>query len=62
VLPASEGCHLYCCTAVPQAKEEGTVAYVSNMWDTYFEGGRDHRLDHLSVTQLPYYDGQLKAE
>lgn len=32
------------------------------MWDTYFEGGRDHRLDHLSVTQLPYYDGQLKAD
>lgn len=40
-----------------QAKEEGIVAYVSNMWDTYFEGGRDHRLDRLSITQLPYYDG-----
>lgn len=41
----------------PQAQAEGTVTYVSNMWDTYFEGGRDHRLDHLSITQLPYYDG-----
>lgn len=41
----------------PQAQAEGTVTYVSNMWDTYFEGGRDHRLDRLSITQLPYYDG-----
>lgn len=40
-----------------QAQAEGTVTYVSNMWDTYFEGGRDHRLDRLSITQLPYYDG-----
>ncbi len=42
-----------------QAQAEGTVTYVSNMWDTYFEGGRDHRLDRLSITQLPYYDGAL---
>ena len=40
-----------------QAQAEGSVTYVSNMWDTYFEGGRDHRLDRLSITQLPYYDG-----
>lgn len=52
-------CRVPACTAPPvlQAKEEGIVTYVSNMWDTYFEGGRDHRLDRLSITQLPYYDG-----
>ena len=63
--PHAYRCHLAHCslTRTPpgsmqaQAKEEGTVTYVSNMWDTYFEGGRDHRLDRLSITQLPYYDG-----
>ena len=40
-----------------QAKEEGVVTYVSNLYDTYFEGGRDHRLERVSITQLPYYDG-----
>lgn len=38
------------------------MTYVSNMWDTYFEGGRDHRLDRLSITQLPYYDGGCCCE
>lgn len=37
------------------------MTYISNMWDTYFEGGRDHRLDRLSITQLPYYDGARLA-
>jgi hypothetical protein len=41
----------------PQAKAEGIVAYVSNLWDTCFEGGRDHRLERPSVTALPYFEG-----
>ena len=39
------------------AKIEGTVTYVSNLFDTYFEGGKDHFLDNLSITHLPYFDG-----
>ena len=27
------------------------------MWDTYFEGGRDHRIARPTIQHLPYYDG-----
>ena len=27
------------------------------MFDLYFEKGRDHRVDKVSATTLPYYDG-----
>lgn len=55
--PRSDRLREWYLTMLNRAKEEGTVTYISNMWDTYFEGGRDHRLDRLSITQLPYYDG-----
>ena len=40
-----------------RAKEEGIVTYVSNLYDTYFEGGRDHRVHKPSVLALPYFEG-----
>jgi hypothetical protein len=26
-----------------RARDEGSVAHISTLWDSYFEGGRDHR-------------------
>ncbi len=39
------------------AKEEGIVSHLSTLWDTYFEGGRDHRLERCSATHIPYMEG-----
>ena len=39
------------------AKDRGVVTYISNLFDTFFEGGRDHRLAKPSVTNMPYLDG-----
>ena len=42
-----------------QAKSEGIVTYLSNLYDTFFEGGKDHRVDKPSVLHLPYFEGAL---
>ena len=43
-----------------QAKSEGIVTYLSNLYDTFFEGGKDHRVDKPSVLHLPYFEGALR--
>ena len=40
-----------------QAKSEGIVTYLSNLYDTFFEGGKDHRVEKPSVLHLPYFEG-----
>jgi E1A/CREB-binding protein len=40
-----------------QAKVEGSVTHVTTLWDSFFEGGRDHRYDKPSVTLIPYLEG-----
>ena len=40
-----------------QAKQEGIVTYISNLYDTFFEGGKDHRVERPSATHLPYFEG-----
>lgn len=40
-----------------QAKSEGIVTYLSNLYDTFFDGGKDHRVDKPSVLHLPYFEG-----
>lgn len=40
----------------PQAKAEGIVTHVSNLFDTFFDGGKEHRLEKPSITQLPYFE------
>eukprot|EP00879_Flechtneria_rotunda_P004691 GHRR01004955.1.p1 GENE.GHRR01004955.1~~GHRR01004955.1.p1 ORF type:complete len:1088 (+),score=359.45 GHRR01004955.1:402-3266(+) len=40
-----------------KAREDGSVCHIGTLWDTYFEGGRDHRLEKCSVTQIPYLEG-----
>jgi hypothetical protein len=48
----------YCCVLRRvQAKAEGIVTYVSNLFDTFFEGGKDHRLEKPSITHVPYFEG-----
>lgn len=42
-----------------QAKSEGIVTYLSNLFDTFFEGGKDHRVDKPSVLHMPYFEGTL---
>jgi E1A/CREB-binding protein len=39
------------------AKAEGIVCHLSTLWDTYFEGGRDHRVDKCSAVHIPYLEG-----
>lgn len=39
------------------AKDEGIVVHLSTLWDTYFEGGKDHRTDKCSATHIPYLEG-----
>lgn len=40
-----------------KCKDEGIVSYVSNLWDTFFEGGKEHRFERPSATHLPYFEG-----
>ena len=42
------------------AKEEGTVTHLSNLFDTFFDGGKDHRT-RVSSTCLPYLEGAAPA-
>ena len=39
------------------AQEEGVVTHLSNLYDTFFPGGRDHRIERPSITQVPYFEG-----
>ena len=43
------------------AQEEGVVTHLSNLYDTFFPGGRDHRIERPSVTQVPYFEGTLSS-
>ena len=40
-----------------RAKEEGIVVNIANLFDSFFQGGRDHCIQHPSITSLPYLDG-----
>ena len=40
------------------AQEEGVVTHLSNLYDTFFPGGRDHRIERPSITQVPYFEGE----
>ncbi|KAF5831026.1 histone acetylation protein-domain-containing protein [Dunaliella salina] len=39
------------------AKYEGVVLHLSTLWDTYFPGGKDHRMERCSATHIPYLQG-----
>ncbi|MEW5317257.1 MAG: hypothetical protein WDW38_008570 [Sanguina aurantia] len=39
------------------AQQEGIVKHITTLWDTYFEGGKDHRLERCSAAHIPYLEG-----
>ncbi len=40
-----------------QARSEGIVIHLSTLWDTYFPGGKDHRMEKCSAVSIPYLEG-----
>ena len=40
-----------------RAKEQKIVYKTSNLWDLFFEGGKDHRVDPCRALDLPYFEG-----
>lgn len=55
--PRSEHLREWYLRMLRQAQVEGSVTHLSNLWDTFFDGGRDHRVDRPSSTHLPYFEG-----
>ena len=55
--PRSDRLREWYLTLLRAAKERGIVAHISNLFDTFFEGGRDHRVPKPSVTHMPYLEG-----
>lgn len=55
--PRSDRLREWYLTLLRTAKAEGTVAHLSNLFDTFFEGGRDHRIERASITHMPYFEG-----
>jgi E1A/CREB-binding protein len=55
--PRSDRLREWYLTLLRMAKAEGTVAHLSNLFDTFFEGGRDHRMERASITHMPYFEG-----
>ncbi|BDA47644.1 probable histone acetyltransferase HAC1 [Coccomyxa sp. Obi] len=55
--PRSEHLREWYLRMLRQSQLEGVVTHLSNLWDTFFEGGRDHRIERPSSTHLPYFEG-----
>ena len=55
--PRSDRLRAWYLDMLKDAKSKGIVAHLSTLWDTYFEGGRDHRLERCSATHIPYLEG-----
>ncbi len=55
--PRSEHLREWYLRMLRQSQLEGIVTHLSNLWDTFFEGGRDHRIERPSSTHLPYFEG-----
>lgn len=52
-IPRSDRLRNWYLDMLRDAKVKGIVAGLSTLWDTYFEGGRDHRMPVCSATQVP---------
>jgi len=40
-----------------KGQAEGIISHCTNMYDKYFDGGREHRLEKVSMSSIPYYEG-----
>ena len=56
-VPRSDRLREWYLNMLRRSQKEGTVTYISNMFDTFFDGGKDHRVARPSVTDLPYLAG-----
>lgn len=56
-IPRSDRLRAWYLDMLRRSKEEGIVTHISTLWDTFFEGGRDHRCDRISATYIPYLEG-----
>ena len=56
-VPRSDRLREWYLSMLKRCQEEGIVTYVSNLFDTFFNGGKDHRVSRPSVTDLPYLAG-----
>ncbi len=55
--PRSDRLRAWYIDMLKDAKNKGIVVHLSTLWDTYFEGGRDHRLERCTATHVPYLEG-----
>ena len=55
--PRSDRLRAWYLDMLRKAREEGLVQHVTTLWDTYFEGGRDHRMERCSAAAIPYLEG-----
>ena len=56
-VPRSDRLREWYLSMLKRSQEERSVVYISNLVDTFFEGGKDHRIENPSVTDLPYFAG-----
>lgn len=56
-VPRSDRLREWYLSMLKRSQEEGIVTYMSNLFDTFFNGGKDHRVLRPSVTDLPYLAG-----
>ncbi|KAK9866771.1 hypothetical protein WJX84_010523 [Apatococcus fuscideae] len=58
-LPRSDRLRDWYLQMLRRAKAQGIVVHLSNLFDTFFEGGKDHRLPKCSIKDLPYFEGDF---
>jgi E1A/CREB-binding protein len=56
-VPRSDRLREWYHTALRKSKKDGVVTHLSNLVDTFFEGGRDHRCERVSASCMPYFEG-----
>ncbi|KAG1663398.1 hypothetical protein FOA52_011676 [Chlamydomonas sp. UWO 241] len=55
--PRSDRLRAWYIDMLKDARARGIVVHLSTLWDTFFDGGKDHRMDRISSTFIPYLDG-----
>lgn len=46
-------------TLLDEAARRGVVTYRSTLYDSFFDGGKDHALAAVTSRNLPYFDGDF---
>lgn len=55
--PRSDRLRMWYIDMLKDARNKGFVKHYTTLWDTYFEGGRDHRMERCSIMDIPYLEG-----